>query len=284
MNGTRCQIEELEGRGRGWVSLDDIEIGEEIFQSEGYSVVVNEIWILETCNYCLKFEPRKRFPKCQKCFYVAHCSEECRKCDEAHEKECKYYGELKTIVAKPKYKHFSSDFRSLLRLIVSVLVRRYFEIVEPKLNKSFLKFEDVMNLVSNFEELQKDEATRNSWEELIEVISAVLPKEYLIDSQDIIKLSCIEQCNAIGCWDIDRDMFGFGIFPLASYFNHSCSPNIKKTTKGKVAYFHAIAPIKKGEELCISYTWVDDNVEERISTLKEGFCFTCCCIRCTHEL
>lgn len=47
-----------------------------------------------------------------------------------------------------------------------------------------------------------------------------------------------------------------GIYPLASRINHSCSPNVyayHALDKGAIVY-HAIRPIKKGDELCAMYS------------------------------
>jgi hypothetical protein len=73
------------------------------------------------------------------------------------------------------------------------------------------------------------------------------------------------------------------IFLEASWFNHSCVPNIfyswnPNTSRGN---FHAIRKIQRGEELCISYLpkyWFD--ISQRKQFLEENYGFTCTCEVC----
>ncbi|RKP29110.1 hypothetical protein METBISCDRAFT_31891 [Metschnikowia bicuspidata] len=80
--------------------------------------------------------------------------------------------------------------------------------------------------------------------------------------------------NALGIWssvteqDEEREYFGFGVHPSASYFNHSCDPNVQKLRVGNRYEFFASRDISPGEEL------KSDNVKERRRILKE--CFYVC--------
>jgi hypothetical protein len=44
-----------------------------------------------------------------------------------------------------------------------------------------------------------------------------------------------------------------GLFHVASYFNHSCLPNACRSNIGELMIIRAARPIKKGEEICLSY-------------------------------
>lgn len=46
---------------------------------------------------------------------------------------------------------------------------------------------------------------------------------------------------------------GLALYPEASLFNHSCTPNVTRFCVGDVMYFRTNRPILCGEELCISY-------------------------------
>eukprot|EP00039_Didymoeca_costata_P022050 m.3580 g.3580 ORF g.3580 m.3580 type:complete len:457 (+) comp2790_c0_seq1:114-1484(+) len=46
---------------------------------------------------------------------------------------------------------------------------------------------------------------------------------------------------------------GFGLFVHASYFNHSCQPNVSRFCVGNALYFRTNQFIPTGQELCISY-------------------------------
>ena len=88
-----------------------------------------------------------------------------------------------------------------------------------------------------------------------------------------------------GSEDGDEYM-GYALYPGASYFNHSCSPNIAKTREGNVWDFRASRTIGVGEECCITYLGGDEkemNVRQRRQRLKEYWGFECMCLRCKEE-
>ncbi|EGW34895.1 uncharacterized protein SPAPADRAFT_47961 [Spathaspora passalidarum NRRL Y-27907] len=65
--------------------------------------------------------------------------------------------------------------------------------------------------------------------------------------------------NAFGIWSEvsdpkeDKEFLGFGVYPSASFFNHSCAPNLVKTRIGNQLVFTTLRDISAGEELCINY-------------------------------
>ncbi|KAI5953354.1 SET6 [Candida jiufengensis] len=65
--------------------------------------------------------------------------------------------------------------------------------------------------------------------------------------------------NAFGIWshtltqNEDKEFLGFAVYPSASFFNHSCSPNILKIRNKQDIRFETTREILPNEELCISY-------------------------------
>ncbi|KAI9720301.1 MAG: hypothetical protein M1828_005764 [Chrysothrix sp. TS-e1954] len=52
----------------------------------------------------------------------------------------------------------------------------------------------------------------------------------------------------------DADEFlGWAVWPSASYFNHTCGPNVRKARNGRTWHFFALRDVALGEELGISY-------------------------------
>lgn len=100
-----------------------------------------------------------------------------------------------------------------------------------------------------------------------------------------------ERANSFGLWENgeqeeitdDLELLGYGIYPSAVYFNHSCDPNVLKKRDGRTFKFISKRYIRKGEEACISYGQVDDSVENRRSRLWEHYHFICQCSRCLKE-
>jgi SET domain-containing protein len=84
--------------------------------------------------------------------------------------------------------------------------------------------------------------------------------------------------------DEGSEFFGWGVWPEASYFNHSCSPNVTKRRIDRVWRFWAARDIAPDEQLFISYLGGDEKGlqdEERIQRLKEMWGFSCLCTRCS---
>lgn len=92
--------------------------------------------------------------------------------------------------------------------------------------------------------------------------------------------------NAFGIWTLeagDKEFLGFGVYPSASFFNHSCEPNIIKKRINNQLHFVTLRDIKKNEELCIDYgNYLNETFEVRRKQLNEWF-FLCGCTRCQRE-
>ena len=99
-----------------------------------------------------------------------------------------------------------------------------------------------------------------------------------------------EYGNAFGIWQEDesvdsREYFGYWVFPRASYFNHSCAPNITKSRIGNTMYFTLNKDVHCDDELCIDYSGVlDFDTVKRRDFLNENWFFECQCQRCKSEI
>jgi hypothetical protein len=96
--------------------------------------------------------------------------------------------------------------------------------------------------------------------------------------------------NSFGIWDLQlagQELFGYAMYPCASYFNHSCSPNLQKRRIGRFYTFTTCREVEEGEELCISYLGGAErelDTRSRQGRLKDGWFFDCSCTRCReHE-
>ncbi|CCE89033.1 Piso0_001831 [Millerozyma farinosa CBS 7064] len=99
----------------------------------------------------------------------------------------------------------------------------------------------------------------------------------------------VSLCNSFGIWfesdinDVDKELFGFSLCPSASFFNHSCSPNVQKKRIGSEFVYTAVEDIEPGSDLYISYgNFGDEDLKTRQSTLSEWF-FHCGCTKCAKE-
>eukprot|EP00796_Vickermania_ingenoplastis_P009842 gene9842-6914_t len=91
------------------------------------------------------------------------------------------------------------------------------------------------------------------------------------------------QCNSFGVFSPGDECIASGLYPEASFFNHSCAPNLCRVMRcGRTACFYALRRIAAGESLTISYTDVqEDNTAERRRLLLHGYRFFCHCARCS---
>lgn len=83
--------------------------------------------------------------------------------------------------------------------------------------------------------------------------------------------------------DAGSEIMGYGVWPTASYFNHSCAPNLGKKRVGRQWVFYAVREVQAGEELSISYLGGDEDdldTMQRRQKLKDSWGFDCACLRC----
>jgi SET and MYND domain-containing protein len=113
-----------------------------------------------------------------------------------------------------------------------------------------------------------------------------LPLLDLVTPDTLFLLSSRDSHNSFGIRSLEDDgseFFGYGCWPAASYFNHSCGPNIEKTRVGRTWEFRAGRDIEEGDELCITYLSGEERKlsrGKRMVTLKRNWGFDCACERC----
>ncbi|KAJ9656395.1 Histone-lysine N-methyltransferase set-6 [Neophaeococcomyces mojaviensis] len=129
------------------------------------------------------------------------------------------------------------------------------------------------------------------------MLLAVLPMPllHLVSIDLIVNLASRASHNAFsirpeGITDGDQsgEFLGWGVWPEASFFNHSCRPNVTKERKGRIWLFRINTTdlIASGQQLCITYLGGDErdlDVHERRKRLQEQWGFVCQCDRCTEE-
>jgi SET domain len=119
---------------------------------------------------------------------------------------------------------------------------------------------------------------------------AILPQELLssVTSQVCREMVKRDVHNSFGIRSLDdegSEYFGWGVWPDASYFNHSCSPNLAKRRIGRQWQFWAARDIEADEQLFISYLGGDENdldYTERDLRL-DNWGFECSCSRCLDD-
>ncbi|KAM6495040.1 hypothetical protein JOM56_009663 [Amanita muscaria] len=121
------------------------------------------------------------------------------------------------------------------------------------------------------------------------VVETALRTPAWVDKSDYVRaILGRDHGNVFGIWDMategDSEMLGWGMYIQGSYFNHDCSPNVKKRRVGRALEFYAMRNIATGEELCTTYVDVDEPASQRCAELREQWYFNCVCVRCRREL
>ncbi|RMZ79938.1 hypothetical protein DV738_g2983, partial [Chaetothyriales sp. CBS 135597] len=89
--------------------------------------------------------------------------------------------------------------------------------------------------------------------------------------------------------DQSGEFLGYGVWPEASFFNHSCRPTLRKARQGRCWSFwvdEEQGAVEAGQELTITYLGGDEKeltAEERRKRLQDEWSFRCCCPRCVEE-
>ena len=91
------------------------------------------------------------------------------------------------------------------------------------------------------------------------------------------------KCNAFGVYEPSGLCYATCMYPSASYFNHSCAPNLCRVMQGRRVHFYTIHPVAQGDPLCITYTDPDVNKSERREVLLNSWRFECACTRCSKD-
>lgn len=82
----------------------------------------------------------------------------------------------------------------------------------------------------------------------------------------------------------EKEFLGYMVSPEASFFNHSCRPNLKKSRCENRMVFTTMRDVKQGEQLCIDYFQISqEQFAYRQKTLSENWFFQCACDRCSEE-
>ncbi|KAI9209539.1 uncharacterized protein BJ171DRAFT_453684 [Polychytrium aggregatum] len=295
-------------KGRHIVAKEDLAEGSLVISETASGFSIMKPLMDEVCLYCLgplkALEPAtdddsaflgpqrgQRGIVCKGCRKQSYwCSEACQKLDESrHSRECDILKELPGITSS-----HSVDY-GLFRLILAILTNRS---PEDDGSEGFVPeessgagcsgptpFSYVRDLVSHRSSCKQSwlNAVQNAAEDL----SSQLPSDLAASASELVTMACQINSNSHGLLDPvgnTNSVIGVGLFPLASMFNHSCSPNCSFVggSHGRLV-IRTLRPIARGEELCVSYVDLFYPKDKRREKLLETKFFFCDCSRCSPE-
>ena len=294
-------VYQTEDRGRAVYASRRIPAGTTVHvASEPFVSVIKEKFKKEVCAWCFKYQHGKNCSVKQSDTRtgVWFCSVGC-----LHEwTNWDYDGKLAKVLASLR----SNGARKVIRRIMNGTDKskqmsnvESFPLDQAKLVASAIvqrsrygksadsPWEDVLDLQSGIFDDEID--LPSEIEQITPFLKQTLPVNlhYLVESTAYPFLSR-HLSNSFGIWELpispDSENLGSAMYPSASYFNHSCDPNVTKIRQGRKVLFITSRDVARDEELCISYGHTDRDLEERRQVLRDWWGFTCNCSRCRREL
>jgi SET and MYND domain-containing protein len=118
----------------------------------------------------------------------------------------------------------------------------------------------------------------------VKELRSKVPAEMRPSLKEMVKLASRVNSNSYGLGDPNEASnadVAFGLFPVASFMNHSCHPNSVFTGSSHgVMVVKALRPIKAGDEILVSYIDIFQPTQERRHDLLTTKHFWCLCDRC----
>ncbi|EGG21385.1 SET domain-containing protein [Cavenderia fasciculata] len=280
--------------GRCIMATRDIKQGELILRVAPFGCALSDDQIDLNCGSCFRKIKYYKSEKCNSCKTNLLC-EICIKDPtivSMHQEECSLISFLQ--------KHYPNaqtrDFRFMIRVLLSGRANKLGRITKEKTpqlwnQQPFIydSYEDLASLttdVSKIEskQLQSFTVATNS---ITNFFAAVKGPKYLSDpftKQEIFDLYPKILFNAHEYIDpLTHYEIGRGIYPTASYINHTCLPNTTwyNDDHGLILY-RSSRDILKGEEITTSYLDILKPKLQRRKDLKQ-YSFVCQCERCLNE-
>lgn len=175
------------------------------------------------------------------------------------------------------------DSTTISHLVAGVLLAAY----HPSLWSAMLELYPSSHPYSSTEDL---DLHLSSYHHLLDHLAPLSSSSQEYITPDILRaVPSRDGPNSFGIRSLDDagdEIFGYGVWPEASYWNHNCAPNVQKRRVGRSWEFWTSKEVKNGEELCITYLGGDEKtlkLEERRARLMKTWGFRCGCRKCVEE-
>lgn len=265
--------------GRHFVAKCDIPIGKIVLEEKGFIGIRKDIKSM-CCSECLRLH--SNFIPCQ-CATTVFCCKECIAKNTTHKWECGTYFNLFDPEIKFQVQAIFlaidtfHNIAELMQFIENILNDPENQLPKSlhdakskyhfffKLSKSMPDADDIFLVYKIYIDLMK----------IPKIVALFDSNEkqrflsHLIAHHFLVILN-----NAHGC----ESYQSLGV--MFSMFNHTCAPNLLQFFNGK-QYMVTIRPVKKGDQLFISYVGRDkQHFEQRKEIFKSKWNFICNCERC----
>ncbi|KKK12381.1 hypothetical protein P175DRAFT_0467687 [Aspergillus ochraceoroseus IBT 24754] len=259
------------GLGRGLFASADVNSGDDILHIQSPFVAVLDTQRLEdTCSGCFG---RKQLEDeaislrgCTGCQVVKYCDRTCQAKDwkSGHSLECSIFQKLTPRV-------LPNNARAVLRMVLRSGRKKY----TSQESDLFVQLE------THIREIRDENPAQ--WERI--ALSSKAVKAYSgtdMEEETISAFGAKLDLNSFNLTNVLYDRVGLYLHPYASLINHSCDYNSVVGFDGDELFIKAVRPIKKDQQIFISYIDATNPTHRRKKELRERYFFTCECLKCSN--
>ncbi|KEQ76069.1 SET domain-containing protein, partial [Aureobasidium namibiae CBS 147.97] len=202
---------------------------------------------------------------CTGCKKVRYCSKACQKqaWTRYHKQECK-------LLRDPNLPPIPSSVRAALQLAFLMDSSAMSE--EDKAGVLRLGAHDATTIQTPFE-VMNYEVTTTAASDLY--LTIFVFTRTVLSKKQILR-------NSLTLTSPVLDPMGIALDPTVCSANHSCEPNATVLFDQPYLMMRSLSPIRKGEEVFISYIDNTDPYYRRQTQLKQRYCFECQCPKCQY--
>jgi hypothetical protein len=229
MQSFKIEFEPLLGRHA--IASHDIHPNQVVLVSRAFSWSIADSFKKKICSKCLAVSSTFFTIKCNLCEQMYYCSESCI---DPHDRLCFLLRKLATLKSPAHDKN-----------VIKLLVMTLYNLSNIHTDKGY---NHPTSLQSHYDEWPLDD--KQSWTKMKKFIIPMLHQLDLESDPDAIMhwVSKIES-NGFGIWGPGKDIcMGRMIVPEASFFNHSCKPNLACEQDGTLMRIVALDYISKGKK------------------------------------
>lgn len=286
------KIQQNEEFGRHAIAMCDIPVGKAILVEEYFlSSTLSGMFI--GCATCQK--TRMNFIACEKCTMTIFCNEKCKKNNELHIYDCNFIyhrdqsgnKEFQMIAHSIFFAlNTFEDVDELVQFIESSIKKSSTLYVPDCLDDAVSKYHLFLTLngEADTDKMQfipdKAKYLYTILLKLPVVSSAFDSEERRLFLKHLVTYHFVKFCknSIVSSQNECQRIVTLGlVFPL---FNHACSPNLLNFAICDTQFCITIRPVKKGDQLFVSYSCADLPTRFRQMHLMKKFGFLCKCDKC----
>ncbi|KAJ5711421.1 hypothetical protein N7488_005577 [Penicillium malachiteum] len=256
------------GMGNGLFATEDIKVGEDVVHAKTpFVAILDSARLEDTCSGCFgkrQMAGNSDLKACTGCRVVKYCDRTCQAKDWkfAHSMECKIFQKLKPQI-------LPNNARAILRMVLRTGKGKY----TPQELGVF------SNLETHITEIQQNQTQMDRVSLTAQAVKGY--SETDMTEEAICAYAARLDLNSFNLTTALYDRIGLYLHPYAALINHSCDYNATVGFDGEELFIKAIKPIKKHEQIFISYIDTTTPLQVRRSELSERYYFTCACPKCS---